>query len=206
MDVTLATNDPANLQYIVGAAFRAKNQVWWTWRRSTTSANDRVLRYDYIEGALLHTEGLATPLLHQTWVSGTERLLSIDTTAKKVYRQGSANLSFGGTAIAATLELPVLAVPAQSHTFTTAYFQYLSNTGSLVVSYRIADHLRALSAESYSTLETISQATAGEYGLVRIGDEGSLLQLRLTTSGVAAQIQTPILVYARPHAPERIFV
>ncbi len=206
MDVTLATNDPANLQYIVGAAFRAKNQVWWTWRRSTTSANDRVLRYDYIEGALLHTEGLATPLLHQTWVSGTERLLSIDTTARKVYRQGSTNLSFGGTAIAATLELPVLAVPAQSHTFTTAYFQYLSNTGSLVVSYRIADHLRALSAESYSTLETINQATAGEYGLVRIGDEGSLLQLRLTTSGVAAQIQTPILVYARPHAPERIFV
>ncbi|MFA5354462.1 MAG: hypothetical protein WC291_09545 [Thermodesulfovibrionales bacterium] len=205
LDVTLATNNDSALDYIVGAAFRKKNQVWWTWRRSGESVNDRVLRYDYIEGALLPTEGLSTPLLYETWVSGTERLFTIDTTSRKVYRQDSTNLSFVGTAIEASLELPPLAIPKQAYDWLEAYIQYLTNTGTLTVSYRVADHLRALLAAAYSTSESITQSAAGELGRVLLGDRGSLFQLKLSTSGVKAQIQFPLVIYADP-LDARIFV
>jgi hypothetical protein len=211
VDVTLDLADKTKLDYIVGAQFQSKNQIWWTWKRTAGSVNDRVLRYDYVEGAFLLTEGLATPLLLRTFSSGIERLLSVDANDadanRRVFRQDSATLKFmsGGTNtnIAYTMETPPLALPNVAMEWDYASLQYLSNTGSLVVAYRAADHLQALSAAGYTTLETIDQAAAGELGKIRIGDRSPYLQLRITSTAVPFQIQCPIVVWTRSMGDER---
>jgi len=201
VEATLATVDEANLDQIVGAPFRAKNQLWWTWRRSGQSSNDRIMRYDYVEDAWLPTEGLSTSLLHQTWDSGVEKLLTVDTSTgqKKVYAENHAsNLTFFGTSISYTLELPPCVDLMLSHDWLMAIVAYLNNTGDISVAYRVADHLRALSAASYTVRETITQSAAGELGRVLLGDIGSLCQLRVTATAVKTQLQFPLIVAARP--------
>jgi hypothetical protein len=307
VDVTLGLADKTELDYIVGAQYQTKNQIWWTWRRTlgpgTISAavitgaglddatsggtylgadkaavtytvtidgvgaintfkwkkgtgaettgvamtgaaqaltdgvtiqftaitghtngdlwtitatpydrNDRVLRYDYIEEAFLLTEGLATPLLLRTFESGVERLLSVDAynndANRRIWRQDSSTLKFvdvagANTNIAYTVELPPLALPNVSMEWDYASLQYLTNTGNLVVAYRVSDHLRALIAAGYTTLETIDQAVAGELGKIRLGDRSPYLQLRLTSTAVPFQIQCPIVVWTRSMGDER---
>ena len=208
VDVTLASLDDANLDLCVGAPFRAKNQLWWTYRRSSQSVNDRILRHDYQEGSWLPTEGLSTPVLHRTFDSGVEKLLTVDATAgqKRVYAENHAsNLTVFGTAITYTLELPPVGDITQAADWLYAVLAYLTNTGSVTVAYRIADHLRALSGASYTTLETVNQAAAGELGKIKVGDAGTLVQLRLTASGVKFQLQPPLVAFARPRGPEQVY-
>lgn len=211
VDVTLDLADKTKLDYIVGAQFQTKNQLWWTWKRTAGTVNDRILRYDYIEGAFLTTEGLATPLLLRTFSSGIERLLTVDANDadvnRRIFRQDSTTLKFmaGGTNtdIAYTVELPPLALPNVSMEWDFASLQYLTNTGNLIVAYRVADHLRALAAASYTTLETIDQGAAGELGKIRLGDRSPYLQLRLTSTAVPFQIQCPVVVWTRSMGDER---
>ena len=199
IDETLALIDDADLEMCVGDRFRSKNQLWWTYRRSGQSVNDRIAKYDYVNDAFLPTEGLSTPIVHRTFSSGVERLLTFDETNRKVKRENdSASLTFHGTAIAATLELPPVSASVALE-WLEANLQYLSNTGNVTVAYRIAQHLRALAGAAYTTLPagTIDQAVAGELGLLKIADRSPLLQLRLTTSGVRMQLQPPVIIRAR---------
>ena len=197
VDVTVALIDDANLDLTVGDRFRAKNEIWWTYRRSGQSANDRILRYNYVLDAWLPTEGLSTPIVHRTFISGAERLLTFDETNRKVKRENdSAVFTFHGTNIAATLELPPL-INDTPMEWVEILLQYLTNTGSVTVAYRVAQHLRELAAASYTTLGTINQAVAGELGRILTGDRSPIFQLRLTTAGVRMQLQPPITVYAQ---------
>jgi len=207
VDVDLALVDDNALQFNVGEKFRAKNQLWWSWRRSGQSVNDRVMRYDYVMDAWLPTTGLSTPVLHRTFSSGVERLLDTSVTDRTVYREDNQTpgYQFFGTDISYTLELPPLSSD-MAMAWVEAYLRYLSNTGSITVAYRTADHLRALLGASYTTLETINQAVAGELGLVRIGDRGTLCQIRITGTGVAMQPQPPFTIIATPQGPEQRFL
>lgn len=211
VDVTLNLCDKTKLDYIVGAQFQTKNQIWWTWKRTAGTVNDRVLRYDYIEGAFLLTEGLATPLLLRTFSSSVERLLSVDANDadanRRIFRQDSTTLKFmaGGTNtnIDYTVEMPPLALPNVAMEWDYGSLQYLTNTGNLVVSNRVADHLRELIAAGYTTRETIDQAAAGELGKIRLGDRSPYLQLKLTSTAVPFQIQCPVVVWTRSMGDER---
>ena len=212
VDVTLDLADKTKLDYIVGALFQKKNQLWWTYKRTAGSVNDRILRYDYINGAFLLTEGLDTPLLLRTFSSSIEYLLSVDAfnhaNNRRIFRQDSATLKFmpstgTDTNIAYSIQPPPLALPNTSLEWDYAGIQYLTNTGDLLVGYRAVNHLRELIAASYTTLETINQAAAGELGRIRIGDRWPWVQLKLSSTAVPFQIQCPINVYCLPIGDDR---
>ena len=206
VDPTLALADKTKLDYIVGAPFQTKNQGWWTFKRTAGSVNDRVLRYDYVLGAFLLTEGLATPLLLRTYTASIERLLSVDandaSANRRVFRQDSATLKFmsGGTNadIVYACEPPPMASLPDSTGWDYLMLQYLTNTGSITVSYRGVNHLRELVAKAYTSLGTINQAVTGEFGKILIGDHYPWLQLKLGSTAVPFQIQCPISVYTIP--------
>ena len=195
IDVTIAGIEDDSLFEVVGAPFRRLNQLWWTWPRDGQSANDRLMRYDLETDAWLPCIGITTPLLLQTFVSDQERLLSFTAADRKVKNQAdTSSLAFAGTNVAATWELPPLHLQGDTIEQVVVWLQYLTNTGTLTVAYRVADHLRALAAASYTTLESITQSAAGELGRIRIDDRSPWLQLRLTTDGVRSEIQPPIVV------------
>ena len=197
VDVTLAAVDSANLDLIVGCPFRRLNQLWWSY------PTDSLIRYDLETNAFLPTAGLVTPNIIQTYVSGVETLLTFENTTRKVKKQGQTSVySFADTAIAATWELPPLMMTASSLQWMHTIIQYLTNTGDITVSYRTSDHLRALEAASFATLDTITQSAPGELGKITINENAVWCQLRITTSGVRAEIQPPIFVIAKPDGGE----
>jgi len=206
IDVTLALIDEANLDRTVGAKCRSLNQLWWSYRRSGEGANDRIIRYDYVAGAWLPCEGISTPLLLQSYASGSEKLLTVNNTTRKIKKQAdSASLAFSGTNIEGTICLPPMSTDTALQ-WIEAYIRYLTNTGTLTVAYRIVDSYRALAAAGYTTMEAINQALPGELNQLRIGDQGTVCQIRLTTSGVRAQIQPPITVTTIPLSPGQRYV
>jgi hypothetical protein len=163
-----------------------------------------VLRYDYILGAFLLTSGLATPLLLRTYRGGIEKLLSVDATDaapnRRVFAQNATALKFisGGTNtdIAYACEAPPQASLPTSTGWDYLLIQYLTNTGSITLSYRGVNHLRELAAKGYTTLEAIDQAATGEYGKIRIGDHYPWLQIKVSATAVPFQVQCPITIYS----------
>jgi len=190
--------DETAYQFVVGAPFRLKNQIWWTWRRSGQSVNDRALKFDLKFGAFLPVVGLTTPVVFRTFSSGTERLLTVDETSRKVYAQNHAsNLSFVGSSIEYVLELPPCNIPGHAVEWLLAWLQWLSNTGDMSVQYRQADTLLGLVAASYTTAETITMTAEGEYGKNRIGDRAAWLQVRFASTATKMQLQAPFIIKAR---------
>lgn len=197
VDVTTAGVEDDSLWEIVGAPFRRLNQLWWTYPRDGETANDRILRYDLEMEAWLPTEGITTPLLLQTFVSDAETFLTFTAATRLVKQQAAtSSLAFSGTNIAATWEMPPIHLEGDTLEQVVGWLNYLTNTGTLTVAYRVADHLRALPAASYTTLESVNQAVAGELGRIRIDDRAPWLQIRLTTSGVRAAVQLPFVIDA----------
>jgi len=209
VDATLDSIDEAALYSTVGARFRDMNEVWWSFRRSGQSANDRLLKYNYVTGAFLNglASSLTTPVLFTTYESGVERLLTADNTNRFVYREDDDTpaYQFYGTNMSYVVELPAVGVPDRALDWTEAFVAYLSNTGSVTVAYRIADHLRALAGTSYTTLATVNQATAGELGRIRGGFVGKVCQFKITSTAVPFEIQFPFVIRASEVGGDRVF-
>jgi hypothetical protein len=116
-----------------------------------------------------------------------------------VKKQGQTGVyTFSGTSIDYSLTLPPMLVPGVALEWNTAEIFYLDNTGSLVATFRISEHLRDLSAAAYSTAETINMALAGEYGKIRFGDRARFFQLKLTASAALVEIEFPLTIKAIP--------
>lgn len=197
LDVYFTVDENAE-QFVIGAPYYKRNQLWWTWRRSGQSANDRVIRYDLQLGAWLPVTGLTTPTIFRTTASGAEKLLTIDETSRKIYAQDhSSNLSFVGTSVEYALELPACYVPATSISWILAWLMWQSNTGAMTVQYRQGDTLLDLIAASYSTAETVTMTAAGEYGKEQIGERSVWLQIKFASSGTKMQLQPPFIVRGR---------
>jgi len=199
IDTYLSTMDESNEQFCVGAPFYTRNQLWWTWRRSGVSVNDRVIRYDLEYGAWLPVVGLTTPVVYRTTSSNAERLCTIDVTSRKIYRQAHAtNLTFVGTNIEYALELPPAYIPGTACDWYAAWIQWLSNTGAMTVQFKQGDTYLGLIADAYETAETITMTAAGEYGLNRIGDRSGWLQVKFASSGTKMELQPPFIIVAKP--------
>jgi hypothetical protein len=196
IDYSLLTLINSRKQFIVAAPFRIKNQIFWTYT-ATGATNNAVLRYDYVLGAFLETAGLITPLITQVYDGADEYLLTCNTTTRLVKKQGQTGVyTFSGTSIDYSLTLPPMLLPGVALEWNTAEIFYLDNTGSLVAGFRISEHLRDLSAASYSTAETINMANAGEYGKIRFGDRARFFQLKLTATAALVEIEFPLTVKA----------
>ena len=203
IDTLLDEIDNSKVQFIVGAPYRGKHEVWWTYRRTGQSVNDRVLKFDHQWKAFITVEGLSTPVLFKSSVSKLEKLLTIDETSRKIYVQNqSTSYTFVGTSIAYALEFPAMGVPGMSLQWDQNWLQYLNNTGNMLVKTRTADTLRALQGASYATSETVAMSTDGEYGKMRIGERATWLQLLFESTGTKMELQSPFLVTARQQPAE----
>lgn len=206
IEPTIQTADASVADFVVGARFLTAHEVWWSWRRSGQSANDRVFRWNYRYDAWLPSLR-TTPVLHTTYSSNAETLLLADNTNRFIYQENDTTPGYQnfGSNIAYTVELVAVGHPVLALEWAEAFLAYLSNTGSLTVAYRIADHLRAVSGTSYTTLDTINQAVAGELGRIRAGFVGKVAQFRITATGIAFQLQFPFVIHARQAGPDRVF-
>jgi len=203
IDTILDDMDQAQAQFIVGAAFRGKHEIWWTLRRLTHAVNDRVLKFDHQWKAFILVEGLTTPVLFKSSVSRSEKFLTIDETSRKIYEQNkAASYSFVGVAQSYILELPAMNIPGFSLQWVENWLQFLNNTGNVLVQYRHGDTLRSIQGASYQTAETVAMNADGEYGKMRLGERASWLQVRFTASGVKMELQPPFLVTARQQPSE----
>lgn len=203
IDTLLDEIDNSKVQFIVGAPYRGKHEVWWTFPRTGQSVNDRVLKFDHEWKAFITVEGLTTPVLFRSSVSKLEKLLTIDETSRKIYVQNyPASYTFVGTDIAYALEFPAMGLPGMSLAWGQDWLQYLHNTGDMLVKTRTGDTLRALQQASFSTVETVTMTLDGEYGKMRIGERATWLQLRLESTGTKMQLQSPFLVTARQQPTE----
>jgi len=75
---------------------------------------------------------------------------------------------------------------------------YQTNTGSLVVDYRVAQHPREFDAASFVTAGTINMAAVGELGRIRVGARSRWIQFRLTTVDAYYTLYLPFIIYATP--------
>ena len=199
LDDYLDDLDANAAQFVVGAPMYTKNHVWWTWRRSGQSVNDRVFIYDAEWDCFFTVSGLTTPTVFRTATSNAEALLTIDEATRKVYRQYHAsNLSFVGTNMTHRLELPPITIPGTACEWVLAWLQWLSNSGTMLIEFRQGDTLLDLIADAYETLETSTMTAAGEYGENRIGDRSVWCQIRFSSTATKMELQPPFMVVARP--------
>lgn len=206
IDLTLTGIDQSNPETTVGVRYPNTHEIWWTWRRSGQSVNDRVMRWNYRYNAWLPSTR-TTPLLGITFSSGDHRLLIADNTNRFIYREEDTTPGYTdfGANVTHTVELTAQGAPDRALDWIEAFVAYLSNTGNVVVSYRIADHLRALLGTSYTTLDTVNQAVAGELGRIRAGFAGKVCQFRITATSVPFQLQFPFVIRAREQGTDRVF-
>lgn len=192
--------------FVVGERFLSEGEVWWSYRRSGQSTNDRVLRWNFGYEAWLPSLR-TTPVIYRTYESGVERLLIADNTNRFIYEEQDATPGYQnfGSDNVSTIELAAVGDPAHALEWEEAFLAYLSNTGSITPAYRVADHLRALSGTSYTSLTAINQAIAGELGRIRAGYVGKVCQWRLTATGVAFQLQFPLVIRGVQVGDDRAF-
>jgi hypothetical protein len=140
--------------------------------------------------------GQTVALVLQAVEAGQERLLTIGYTGR-VLRQNSGT-SFDGTAITAYITSPWLSArkPESIKTWLDAFCNYQTNTGNLIVEYRLADHPRQFDAATYTTAATIDMAVVGEYGRLFVGDQAKWIQFRLRTVGARSSIYMPFTIKA----------
>jgi hypothetical protein len=193
---TLATINMARLSQVVGARRRVLNQIWWFYPDGAATVNDSGVRYDYQnEGFLLLADEVADMVLaEQVFVSGIEYLLTAGDDGEIHQQDNGAD--FDGTAITSRVAFPWVSVesPDQLKYWGEVYVPYETNTGNLLVEYRLADHPREMNAATYVTAGTINQAVAGEHGRVFIGNRSVWIQLRLSTVGARMTVFPPVLL------------
>jgi hypothetical protein len=195
IDPTLATVNMARLGMIVGARRRVLNQIRWYYPDSAATTNTSAIAFDYVtEGFLTVADQTAMPLAEQVFESGTEYLLTVDLNG--LVRQQDSGADYAGTAITARVALPWTSAqtPDQLKYWEEVYTPYETNTGDLLVEYRIADHPREMAAASFVTAGTIDQSVAGEHGRVFIGERAVWLQLRYSTVGARMTLFPPTIL------------
>ena len=196
VDPTLATTNMARLFAIVGARRRVLNQIKWYYPDGAATTNTSSIVYDYLnEGFLVATGHIAMNQAEQVFESGIEYFLTTESTTGIVRRQDSG-ADYAGVAITARVAMPWVSAgrPDQLKYWDEVYVPYETNTGNLLVEYRLADHPREMAAASFVTAGTINQATAGEHGRVFIGDRGVWIQLRLSTVDARMTLFPPMIL------------
>lgn len=198
IDPTLATVNMARLPYVVGARRRVLNQIFWYYSDGSDSTNQDGIRYDFIEDAFLPTEGQSMALAEQVFDADVEYLLTAEYDGD-IMRQDSGS-DFAGTAITSFVTLQWLSAqsPDEVKIWEEVFVPYQTNTGSLIVEYRVASHPREFDAAAYTTAGTIDMAVTGELGRVFIGERSRWIQIRLRTVGAAWTQYVPIVVTAFP--------
>lgn len=196
IDPTLATVNMARLSQIVGARRRALNQIRWYYPDGASTTNLTALLYDYLnDGFMVLTTPVAMGLVEQVFESGTEYLLTIET-ATGLVRQQDSGADFAGTAITAQVTFPWVSAeaPEDLKFWGEAFVPYETNTGNLLVEYRVADHPREMAAAAFVTAGTIAQDAAGEHGRAFIGERGVWIQMRLSTVNARMTIFPPLVL------------
>lgn len=191
IDPTLASTNAAEPHRVTGGILHEENQMFWWYPPSGSSQNSRGIRYDYVLEAFIPTVGQTVALVLQAVETGQERLLTIGYTGR-VLRQNSGT-SFDGTAITGYITSPWFSAkrPETMKAWLEALANYQTNTGNLIVEYRLADHPRQFDAAVFTTAATIDQAVVGEYGRIFVGDQSRWMQVRLRTVGAAFSVYPP---------------
>lgn len=198
VDPTLASVNMARLSQVVGARRRVLNQIVWYYPDGSATANDSAIRFDYQNEGFMTVAGQSMNLVEQVFESGIEYLLTAQTNGQ-INRQDNG-ASNDGVDITAFMTLPWVSAqkPDELKCWLEVYVPYETNTGNLIVEYRLAAHPREFAAASYVTAGTIDQAVAGEFGRVFIGNNSVWIQIRLRTVGARETIFSPIILKAVP--------
>ena len=198
IDPTLATINMARLSQVVGARRRVLNQITWYYPDGSATANDSAVRLDYENEGFMTVAGQAMVLAEQVFESGIEYMLTaLDNGQINQQDSGASN---DGTAITAFITYPWVSAgkPDELKCWTEVYVPYETNTGTLVVEYRVAAHPREFTAASYVTAGSIDQAVTGEYGRSFIGENSVWIQMRLRTVAARMTIFSPVILKAVP--------
>lgn len=209
VDTTLDDRDRAELDRITAGRLRDENILWWFWPSNGNTTVDKGIIFNYQEQAFLinaepfdTSTGSGVALAKTVFDAGVEHLLTVHYNGR-ICRQNSgtswADVS-ATSAIASYVTLPWVSGGEQDQLMYWAELlvQFQTNTGSLVVEYRIADHPREFDAASYSTAVSLNMATTDSFGRVLIGDVSRWIQLRFRTSAAPFSVYWPVHLYTRP--------
>lgn len=196
IDPTLATVNMARLSQIVGARRRLLNQIFWYYPDGSATQNATGVRYDYLNDGFMTTQGQTMALAEQVFESGIEYLLTAEYDGDIMRQDNGAD--YAGTAITARVTYPWVSaqLPNELKCWPEVYVPYETNTGDLLVEYRVAAHPREMAAATFVTAGTIAQDAAGEFGRSFIGENSVWIQLRLSTVGARMTSFSPILLKA----------
>ena len=196
IDPTLAATNATEIHRAMGGLLHEENQIFWWYPPTGSAQNSGGIRYDYVLEAFIPTVGQTVALVLQAVESGQERLLTIGYTGR-VLRQNSGT-SFDGTAITAFVTSPWLSAkrPESIKEWLESMANYQTNTGNLIVEYRIADHPRQFDAATFTTAATIDQSVTGEYGRLFLGDQSRWIQFRLRSVGAEFSVYMPFTTRA----------
>ena len=196
VDPTLATVNMARLSQIVGARRRPLNQIFWYYPDGAATTNDTGLRYDYLIDGFMSMTGQTMALATQVFESGIEYLLTAEYDGDIMRQDNGAD--YAGTSITAFVTMPWVSAQLANElkTWLEVYVPYETNTGDLIVEYRLANHPREMAAASFVTAGTIVQDVVGEYGRAFIGNNSVWIQLRFRTVNARMTLFSPILLKA----------
>lgn len=196
VEPALASIDEEEHFRVTGGLEHDKNQISWWYPGANSGQNSRAIRYDYALEAFLPTVGQTVALVLEAHEADTHLLLTIGYTGRVLLQNSGA--SFDGTAITAYVTSPWLSAkrPESIKTWLEAFVNYQTNTGNLILEYRIAKHPRGFDAATFTTAATIDMSVTGEFGRLFIGEQDKWIQLRLRTVGADFSIYMPVTILA----------
>lgn len=196
VEPTLAGFNDDELFRVTAGIRHDRNQIFWWWPPTGSTQNSRCMRYDYALEAFLPMVGQTVAIALDTHEEAHHRLLTIGYTGR-VLEQG-VGTSFDGVAITAYVASPWMSArqPERIKTWLEGMVNYQTNTGNLIVEYRVADHPRQFDAATFTTAATIDQAVTGEYGRFFLGEQSRWIQFRLRTVGALTTLYMPVTIYA----------
>lgn len=200
VDPTLDGIEKSRLEQAHATRYRTRNIIAFFYTPSGGTQNTRRIDYGYIEDGWAPVSGMTMALSGTVYVSGTEYFATAEYGGDIMLQDTGSD--FDGDAITAYVTLPWTSAqqPDEMKTWDELYLPYQTNTGSLIVEYRIADHPREFDAASYTTAETINMATVQNEGRVRVGARSRWIQIRLRTVGASWVQYGPLMLYAIPQA------
>lgn len=198
IDPTLATVNMARLSQIVGARYRVLNQLLWYYPTGSQTQNENGLVYAYDSDSFIPRVGQIMALATTVFEGDIEYLLTAEYDGE-VHRQDFGP-DFDGTAITARVTYPWLSggLPDELKAWVEGQVNYQTNTGTLTVEYRIANHPREFDAASFTTAASINMAVVGERGRFFIGERSRWVQIRLSTVGAVWTQYDPLIVWGTP--------
>lgn len=199
VDPTLNLIETARVEQVVATRHRTRNKLHFVYTPDGGTQNTLRIDYDYVEDGWAPVSGVTTAVAAVVYLTGGQEFELTADYSGNVEVQDNGT-TFDGTAITAYITLPWASAqqPDTEKMWDELYVPHQTNTGSLVVEYRIADHPREFDAASYVTADTINMATVGNLGRVRIGNRSRWIQIRLRTVGALWIQYGPLILYAKP--------